>query len=128
MLIKFIPSFHILAGLAATVVLVGCASPGAGDHGEHHPPQSESASGSSAAMGGTMGAGMTGSAAGCGMMTDCAAAQGKPMDKDAMCTMYRNMMSAPDDKARQSMMDRQMQGMSPEMRQRHMEMMKQQCQ
>jgi hypothetical protein len=75
-----------------------------------------------------MSAGTTGSAAGCGMMTDCAAAQGQPMNKDAMCAMYRDMQNAPNDQARQAIMDRQMQGMSPEMRQRHMDMMRQQCQ
>jgi hypothetical protein len=50
------------------------------------------------------------------------------MDKEAMCAMYRNMRDAPTEQARQAMMDRNMQGMPPEMRQQHMEMMRQQCQ
>ena len=123
MLIKRIPSIHTLAGLAAMAALVGCASPG--DHDRHHMDGSDSAT---AATGGTMSSGTTGSAAGCGMMTDCAATQGQPMNKDAMCAMYRDMQNAPNDQARQAMMDRRMQGMSPEMRQRHMDMMRQQCQ
>ena len=51
-----------------------------------------------------------------------------PMDKDAMCAMYRNMQNASTDEQRHEMMERNMQGMSPEMRQQHMEMMQRQCQ
>jgi hypothetical protein len=123
MLIKRSHPLHALAGIAAMAALVGCAS--TGDHDRHHMDGSDSAT---TATGGTMSAGTTGSAAGCGMMTDCAAAQGQPMDKDTMCAMYRDMQNAPNDAARQAMMDRRMQGMSPEMRQRHMDMMRQQCQ
>jgi hypothetical protein len=50
------------------------------------------------------------------------------MDKDTMCATYRSMQTAPTEQDRQAMMDRNMQGMSPEMRQRQMEMMRQQCQ
>ena len=50
------------------------------------------------------------------------------MDKDAMCAMYRNMQNASTDEQRHEMMERNMQGMSPEMRQQHMEMMQRQCQ
>jgi hypothetical protein len=50
------------------------------------------------------------------------------MDKGRMCSMYRGMQDAPDDQARQAMMDRLMPGMSPDTRRRHMEMMRQQCQ
>ncbi|MCS0581447.1 hypothetical protein NX784_07580 [Massilia pinisoli] len=123
MLIQRSHSIHALVTLAAMAALVGCASPG--DHDRHHADGADS---TMAATGGTMSTGATGSAAGCGMMTDCAAAQGQPMDKDAMCAMYRDMQNAPNDQARQAMMDRRMQGMSPEMRQRHMDMMRQQCQ
>jgi hypothetical protein len=38
------------------------------------------------------------------------------------------MRDAPDEQARQAMMERQMQGMSPQMRQQHLDMMRQQCQ
>jgi hypothetical protein len=123
MLIKRSYPIHALAALAAMAALAGCAS--AGDHNRHHMDGPDS---TTAATGGTMSAGTTGSAAGCGMMTDCAAAQGQPMNKDAMCAMYRDMQNAPNDQARQAMMDRKMAGMSPEMRQRHMDMMRQQCQ
>jgi hypothetical protein len=123
MLIKRSHPIHALAALAAVAALAGCAS--AGDHDRHRMDGSDSAT---TATGGTMSAGTTGSAAGCGMMTDCAAAQGQTMNKEAMCAMYRDMQNAPNDQARQAIMDRQMQGMSPEMRQRHMDMMRQQCQ
>jgi hypothetical protein len=126
MLIKRSHPIHAMAALAAVAALAGCAS--AGDHDRHHMDGSDSATAATAATGGTMSAGTTGSAAGCGMMTDCAAAQGQPMNKDAMCAQYRDMQNAPNDEARQAMMDRKMQGMSPEMRQRHMDMMRQQCQ
>lgn len=127
MLIKPIPSIQILAGLAAAS-LVGCANPSGGqDHGQHHAGQSvnstaPASSGTSPAQGGMTGGAMTGGQAGCG------SAGMQHMDKDSMCAMYRSMRDAPTEQARQMMMDRQMQGMSPEMRQHHMEMMRQQCQ
>jgi hypothetical protein len=73
---------------------------------------------------------MTGSHAGCGMMgaNTAGCPGGMQQDKDAMCAMYRDMRDAPNEQARQAMMDRHMQAMSPEMRQHHMEMMRQQCQ
>lgn len=123
MLIKPIPSIHILAGLVAAASLVACANPSGGqDHGEHHAAQSENAaapgsSGASSGQGGMMGGTQ---AAGPGGM--------QHMDKEKMCEMYRSMRDAPNEQARQEMMDSQMQGMSPDMRQQHMEMMRQQCQ
>jgi hypothetical protein len=127
MLIKPILAIHILAGLAAAC-LVGCANPsGAQDHGQHHAGQSENSmapvsSDTSPAQGGMTGGAMKGSQAGCG------SAGMQHMDKDSMCAMYRSMRDAPTEQARQMMMDRQMQGMSPEMRQHHMDMLRQQCQ
>lgn len=137
MLSTTIPSLRIFAALTALASLVACATPGADqDHEQHHPAQSAgttapASTGGSAAQGGMAGGAMTGSQAGCGMMggsmaggqTGCA-----HMDKESMCAMYRNMRDAPNEQARQAMMDRQMHGMSPEMRQRHMDMMRQQCQ
>jgi len=139
----------ILTVLAAAS-LAGCASPSDEQRdGMHHMGQSTNAtpSGSSgpssqggsaagtmaASQGGCgmMGAGTSGSGSDCGMMGDSKAGNPGAMprtDKDAMCAMYRGMRDAPTEQARQAMMDRQMQGMSPEMRQRHMEMMRQQCQ
>jgi hypothetical protein len=73
---------------------------------------------------------MMGSGAGQEIMGGTTAPPGamQPMDKETMCSMYRSMRDAPNDQARQAMMDRQMKGMSREMRQQHMEMMRQQCQ
>jgi hypothetical protein len=137
MLITPIPLIRILVGLVATAGLVACANPPADqDHGEHHAGQSadtaaQGSSGTSAAQGGMMGGSMTGSHAGCGMMggSQTAGPGGtQHMDKEAMCSMYRNMQHAPNEQARQAMMDPNMQAMSPEMRRQHMEMMRQQCQ
>ena len=127
-------SIRAVVGLMAAAGLVACANPtGGADHAQHHPEQSATtaAPGSSGAQAGMMGGSMMGSHGGSGMMggATAGASEGmRPMDKDAMCAMYRSMRDAPNEQARQAMMDRQMQGMSPEMRQRHMEMMRQQCQ
>ncbi|WP_136218200.1 hypothetical protein [Massilia sp. Mn16-1_5] len=84
------------------------------DHQRHHRGQQSA--------GREMGAGMTGGAA-AGMTGSMG-----PMDKEAMCARYRGMRDAPDEQARQAMMHKEMGAMSPEMRQRHMEMMRKQCQ
>jgi hypothetical protein len=153
MLSKNFTPIYIILGLVMTASLAGCATPSGDqdqdqDHGQHHPGQSAStsapdSSGGASAQGGMAGSAMTGSQAGCGMMGGSAtgsqagcgmmggskAAGGvNPMDKEAMCAMYRNMRDAPTEQARQAMMDRNMQGMSSETRQQHMEMMRQQCQ
>lgn len=143
MLSKTIPSMRILAGLAVAASLVACATPAGDqdqdqDHVQHHPAQSADGAtpaspGGSAAQGGMGSGAMMGSQGGCGMMgantTGNQAGCGmQHMDKDAMCAMYRNMRDAPNEQARQAMMDQNMKAMSPEMRQQHMEMMRQQCQ
>jgi hypothetical protein len=145
MLTKPIPSTHFLLGLLAAASLAACAGPRVDDQHQHHAGQSAAGSSGMSAQGGTMGGAMTGKHTGCGMMGAATAANqsGCPMmggseaastgamqatDKGALCSMYRGMRDAPDDQARQAMMDRLMPGMSPEMRQRHMEMMRQQCQ
>jgi len=51
----------------------------------------------------------------------------QPMHKETMCAMYRAMRDAPNEQARQAMMDRNMREMSPEMREHYLEMMPQQC-
>lgn len=137
MQIKPIFTIRVLAGLAVVAGLAACANP-RGDEAQvqHHMGQSAntSAQGSSSAypaQGGVMGEAMTGSGDGHGMMgNNKATGPGgmQNMDKDVMCAMYRGMRDAPNEQARQAMMERQMQGMSPEMRQQHMEMMRRQCQ
>lgn len=150
MSIKPALSIRTLAALAAAASLVACATPPGGqDHAEHHPGQSADTAAAGSAgtpsaqagmMGGSMagsqgGCGMMGSQGGCGMMgssqaaSQAAGAGGmQQMNKEEMCAMYRNMRNAPNEQARQAMMDQRMRGMSPEMRQQHMEMMRQQCQ
>lgn len=117
MQITSIPSICILGGLVA------CANPpGAQEHGMHHMQQPSDTGNASRAQGG-----MTGSAAtGSGMMA--APPEAPHGHKKMMCDRFRSMRDAPDAQAREAMMDRQMQGMSPEMRQQHMEMMRQRCQ
>jgi hypothetical protein len=79
-------------------------------------------------MGGQTGGGMMGGQTGAGMMGGTAAGKMGPggMDTNQMCAMYRSIQNAPADQ-RQAMMDQHMKGMSAEMRQQHMEMMRQQC-
>jgi hypothetical protein len=48
-------------------------------------------------------------------------------DDEAMCAMHRDMEAAPDQQARQAVQERGMQGMSPEQRREHMEMMRRHC-
>lgn len=48
-------------------------------------------------------------------------------EMQTMCSMYRNMAKARTPEERQAMMDEHMRQMSPEMQQRHMEMMGQRC-
>jgi hypothetical protein len=128
------PVRSLIALLAATALLA-CTTPSdTTDHEAHHPDQAAggatpgSAPSGNGTMGGQSGAGMMGGQSGAGMMGGTAASQAGPggMDKNQMCAMYRNMQSAPADQ-RQAMMDQQMKGMSPEMRQQHLEMMRQQC-
>lgn len=125
-----------LAGLVAAASLVACANPGAGpEHEQHHARQSANApgvgaSGSSATQGGTAGGAMMGSHADCAMRdtgTGGCAGGMRHTDKEAMCAQYRGMRDAPNEQARQAMMDGQMRNMSPEMRLRHMEIMRRHC-
>lgn len=109
---------YLLAVLLAGAGLAACA-PTRQDqaHQRHHPGRSVDAmapsAGQQSAQGG-MGAGMSGSMG--------------PADKEAMCARYRGMRDAPDEQARHAMMHKEMGAMAPEMRQRHMEMMRKQCQ
>lgn len=134
-----IPSIrHFLTALAA-VSLVACAAPppGGQDHVRHHPGQTgnatvpQAAATSGAHGSGMMAGAMMGNGANCAMMgsgTTGGACHMQHMSKEQMCAMYRSMRDAPNEQARQAMMERHMQGVSPEMRQQHMEMMRQYCQ
>lgn len=142
MLFKANFSTSISAALVAAS-LAACANfPGAQDHDPHHrgQPANTAASGAAPAQGGMRGH-AAGSHAGCGMMGGASApghagcnmmggTQPGAMDeanRTHMCAMYRDMRDAPSEQARQAMMERHMQSMTPEMRQRHMEMMRQHC-
>jgi hypothetical protein len=111
-----------LAAILAAVTLAACTTPGdATGHTTHHPDQ--------AAVSPAQPGGMTmGGQSGTGMTAGTSTSQMKPegMDMNQMCAMYRNMQNTPMEQ-RQAMLDQQMKGMSPEMRQQHMEMMRQQC-
>jgi len=119
---RMIRLMHVLAALVAGAALSACAPMrGDQDHPRHHPGRSVNAMAPPASgvhpgredMMGASRAGSTGSMA--------------PSDKEAMCARYRGMRNAPDERARQAMMDREMASMPPEMRQRHMEMMGKHC-
>lgn len=112
-------SLRFLAALLAAAGMSACTAP-AGDniHAYHHPGQTAGSAGRpSADM--TMGS-STGAATASGQMD-----QGG-MDMQRMCAMHRDIQAAPEGQ-RQAVMERHMQQMSPEMRQRHMEMMRQHC-
>lgn len=105
-----------LAALLAAAVLGACSAPGATTGRE--AAVTMPASGRMADM--PAGSGMSG-----GMTPGAATAQG--MDMGRMCAMHREIQNAPAGQ-RHAVMERHMQQMSPEMRQRHMDMMRQHCQ
>lgn len=53
--------------------------------------------------------------------------QGGQMDMKSMCDTYEKMKNARTPQERSEMMNRNMGNMTPEMRQRHFQMMEQQC-
>ena len=135
MSVKTTPGLHLLAVLLTANLLGACTSPPGGPHARHHPgttvnATAPAAAATSSAPGGTGGATAQGTP-GCAMMGGAGPAGCggmRAMDKEAMCAMHRNLRDAPDEAARQALMERHMRGMSPDMRQRHMEMMRQHCQ
>jgi hypothetical protein len=114
MLIILNSSIRMLAALATTLIVGACTTPGGAttDHGAYHPGQASPSDEAGAPRpGGAMMGGQSGS---------------REMDMNAMCAAHRRMHNAPPEQ-RQAMMDQYMKGMSPEMRQQHMEMMQQKC-
>lgn len=130
----------LVAVLIAAAALTGCAT-SQEEHRQHHPEAAAAGSpadmgrgGSTAQMGAMGGAGpdgqrgmMGGGADGQKGMMGGGAGQMGMMDKKSMCEMHDKMMSGKTPAERTAMMDDRMKNMSPEERQKHMEMMKQQC-
>ncbi len=110
---------RLKAALAA-LALAGCAaSPGGQPHGAHPAGSSADAtptppSGPFYGLETTTGGSAAGSATG-------------HSAEETMCAMHRNMEDAPKDEARRAMEERRLQGMSPEQRRQHLEMMRRHC-
>jgi len=93
--------------LLASAALSGCAALRE-QHAQHHPEAASTGSQGTMGRGGQM-----------GMMGN--------MDMKSMCEMHDRMMSARTPEERSAMMNERMKNMSPEMRERQVEMMRQQC-
>lgn len=91
-------------------VLTGCATRQDVQHKQHHPDTTTSQA--TDAM-----------SSGSGSADD----KMRMMDTKAMCDMHQKMMNARTPEERRAMMDERMKGMSPEMRQQHMDMMQEKC-
>jgi hypothetical protein len=100
----------LLAVFVAVAALNGCAAMQE-KHEQHHPEASAPGSPGGMGQGGTTGQ--------MGMM----AGAGGQMDMKSMCEMHNRMMSSKTPAEQTAMMDDHMKSMSPEMRQKHMEMM-----
>jgi hypothetical protein len=96
-------------------VLAGCQSWQARAPAQAHPP---------AHRGPATGAGSGGTAGSTGSGTGEEPGAG---DQRAMCEMSRRIMGARTPAERQALMDQNMPGMSPELREQHLRMMLQQC-
>jgi hypothetical protein len=115
-------TIHSTAALLAGLAMVACTTPGdSGGHPAHHPGRAAQA----AAQDGSAG---TGGQAGAATMAGAPPGPMKPgqMEMDAMCAMHRNMQKMPPEQ-RQGMMDEKMKGMTPGMRQHHIDMMQREC-
>lgn len=109
-------SLRMMLALAAGAI-AGCAASPGQPHGAHHAGLASASvppSGPFYAQGASAG-GTTAS----GGMPDS--------DKGAMCAMHRDMAQATNEDARRAMIERRLQGMSPEQRLHHMEMMRRHC-
>ena len=138
----------LMAILFAATALAGCAatqqrsqepsSQGSitqEEHQAHHPQGAAAQPSGTTGQGGMMGGGQGGMMGGGqggmmgggqgGMMGQGGAAG--QMDMKSMCEMRDRMRNARTPEERSAMMNERMKNMSPEMRQRYMEMMQQQC-
>ncbi|MEH6437802.1 hypothetical protein [Massilia sp. DD77] len=107
-----ISSLRGLAALVAAATLLACSAPRATE-------DSARQSGQSAAGATQSSSGMTG-----GMAPGATASDG--VDMNRMCAIHLEIRNAPPEQ-RHAVMERHFQHMSPEMRQRHMDMMGEQC-
>ena len=128
----------LVAVLIAAAALAGCAA-GQEERMQHRPEAASATSPGGMGQGGSTGQmGMMGGAGPDGQKGMMGGADGQKgmmgaggqmgmMDKKSMCEMHDKMMSAKTPAERTAIMDDHMKNMSPEARQKHMEMMKQQC-
>lgn len=95
----------------AHAALAGCTTGPFGRHKQHHPPVTDTQS--------------PGAAESASSVAD------KPMNMDmdmnVRCQVHRDMMSARTQQERRAMMERHMKGMSPDMMQKHLDMMQEKC-
>jgi hypothetical protein len=105
----------------AAAALTGCATAQQEEHRHNHPEAASETSPKGTGRGGSSG----GADGQMGMMGR-AGADGQ-MDMKSMCDMHNKMMGSKTSAERSAMMDDHMKNMSPEMRQRHMEMIERQC-
>lgn len=136
----------LIAALLAVATLAGCAAtqqegrraPSQGgvsqeEHRAHHPqgataqPPAATGAGTADRQGGMMGGqgGMMGRQG--GMMGAQGGMMGGQMDMKSMCDMHEKMTRSRTPQERSAMMDDTMKNMTPEMRQRHLDMMERQC-
>lgn len=101
-----------LFGIASIVVsLAACAATTEVEHRERHP-ESTAAQSPSVKGSDSPGANM-------GMMGE--------MDMKSMCEMHQKMMEGKTPTERSAMMNEHMKSMSPEMKQQHLDMMREKC-
>ncbi|MFC5463058.1 hypothetical protein [Massilia niabensis] len=111
----------------AILALAACTTTdGTTGHAAHHPDRAARAPAQGDAT--TMG-GMSGGQSGAATMSGAPSGQMAPgqTNMGAMCPMHRDMQKMSPEQHR-AMMDEKMKGMTPEMRQHHMEMMRRHCQ
>lgn len=101
---------EMFAVALAIAALAGCATRQDVQHTQHHPNTITSQA-------------PTATSSGSGSADD----KMRMMDMKAMCGMHQKMMNARTPEERRAMMEESMKGMSPEMQQKHMDMMQEKC-